>query len=172
MRGIFYISAENTKTEDCLAERGRFEPPRLFGIRSAELGPSLAYYSAQKKASVLKRIGSPGIRLFFGSLPVPLVRYADAQNLVTSNIRRTFGVRISPRLGGQSAVQVCLLPSPNADVVTLHPMSPFRFDVARAEPPHIRFGTGEYFCLGARLAEMQICPFYEEFVRRYPGRWL
>ena len=29
------------------------------------------------------------------------------------------------------------------------------FDVARAEPPHIGFGTGQHFCLGARLAEMQ-----------------
>jgi linalool 8-monooxygenase len=45
---------------------------------------------------------------------------------------------------------------------------PDRFDVARAEPPHIGFGTGQHFCLGARLAEMQIRTFYEEFLRRYP----
>jgi linalool 8-monooxygenase len=45
---------------------------------------------------------------------------------------------------------------------------PFRFDVARAEPPHVGFGTGQHFCLGARLAEMQIRTFYEEFLRRYP----
>jgi linalool 8-monooxygenase len=45
---------------------------------------------------------------------------------------------------------------------------PNRFDVARAEPPHIGFGTGQHFCLGARLAEMQIRTFYEEFLRRYP----
>ena len=43
-----------------------------------------------------------------------------------------------------------------------------RFDVARAEPAHIGFGTGQHFCLGARLAEMQIRTFYEEFLRRYP----
>lgn len=45
---------------------------------------------------------------------------------------------------------------------------PNRFDVTRAEPPHIGFGTGQHFCLGARLAEMQIRTFYEEFLRRYP----
>jgi cytochrome P450 len=45
---------------------------------------------------------------------------------------------------------------------------PDRFDVARGEPPHIGFGTGQHFCLGARLAEMQIRTFYEEFLRRYP----
>jgi hypothetical protein len=32
--------------------------------------------------------------------PVPFVRYADAQNLVTSKIRRSFGVRISPSWAG------------------------------------------------------------------------
>jgi len=30
---------------------------------------------------------------------------------------------------------------------------PFRFDVAREEPAHIGFGTGQHFCLGARLAD-------------------
>src|SRR5579863_5891469 len=43
-----------------------------------------------------------------------------------------------------------------------------RFDVARSEPPHLGFGTGQHFCLGARLAEMQIRIFYGEFLRRYP----
>lgn len=45
---------------------------------------------------------------------------------------------------------------------------PARFDVGRGEPAHIGFGTGQHFCLGARLAEMQIRTFYEEFLRRYP----
>ncbi len=45
---------------------------------------------------------------------------------------------------------------------------PLRFDVARAEPPHLGFGIGQHFCLGARLAEMQIRIFYDEFLRRYP----
>jgi linalool 8-monooxygenase len=46
---------------------------------------------------------------------------------------------------------------------------PFRFDVRRAEPPHLGFGAGQHFCLGARLAEVQIRTFYEEFLHRYPN---
>jgi linalool 8-monooxygenase len=45
---------------------------------------------------------------------------------------------------------------------------PNRFDVSRAEPPNIGFGTGQHFCLGARFAELQIHTFFEEFLRRYP----
>jgi linalool 8-monooxygenase len=45
---------------------------------------------------------------------------------------------------------------------------PFRFDIARSEPPNVGFGTGQHFCLGARLAELQIRVFYDEFLRRYP----
>jgi len=46
---------------------------------------------------------------------------------------------------------------------------PFRFDVGRSEPPHLGFGAGQHFCLGARLAEVQIRTFFEEFLRRYPN---
>ena len=46
---------------------------------------------------------------------------------------------------------------------------PFRFDVGRAEPPHLGFGAGQHFCLGARLAEVQIRTFFDEFLRRYPN---
>ena len=45
---------------------------------------------------------------------------------------------------------------------------PFRFDITRTDPAHVGFGTGQHFCLGARLAEVQIRVFYEEFLRRYP----
>jgi linalool 8-monooxygenase len=45
---------------------------------------------------------------------------------------------------------------------------PFRFDVARAELPQLGFGTGQHYCLGARLAEMQLRIFFREFLRRYP----
>ena len=45
---------------------------------------------------------------------------------------------------------------------------PFRFDVTRAELPQLGFGTGQHYCLGARLAEMQLRIFFREFLRRYP----
>jgi linalool 8-monooxygenase len=45
---------------------------------------------------------------------------------------------------------------------------PFRFDAARSELPQLGFGTGQHYCLGARLAEMQLRIFFREFLRRYP----
>jgi linalool 8-monooxygenase len=46
---------------------------------------------------------------------------------------------------------------------------PFRFDVARGEPGHLGFGIGQHYCLGARLAELQLRIFFGEFLRRYPS---
>src|SRR3984957_6262873 len=46
---------------------------------------------------------------------------------------------------------------------------PFRFDATRAELPQLGFGTGQHYCLGARLAEMQLRIFFREFLRRYPN---
>ena len=55
---------ESLLCEDWLAERWGFEPPRPFKFVERRFGPSLAGYSAPKKASVLERNCSPGIRLF------------------------------------------------------------------------------------------------------------
>jgi cytochrome P450 len=41
-------------------------------------------------------------------------------------------------------------------------------DVSRAEPPQLGFGIGQHYCLGARLAEIQLRIFFAEFLRRYP----
>jgi linalool 8-monooxygenase len=45
---------------------------------------------------------------------------------------------------------------------------PNRFDVTRAEAPSLGFGIGEHYCLGARLAELQLRVFFGEFLKRYP----
>ena len=46
--------------------------------------------------------------------------------------------------------------------------NPFGFDVTRAEATQLGFGVGQHFCLGARLAELQLRIFFTEFLRRYP----
>jgi hypothetical protein len=73
LRALPIIGApgESPRIADWLLERGGFEPPVPRGFMRAEFGPSLAHYSARKKASVLERICSPGIRLYFGSLRFP-----------------------------------------------------------------------------------------------------
>lgn len=43
-----------------------------------------------------------------------------------------------------------------------------RFDVMRNPNPHIAFGFGTHFCLGASLARLEIRVMYEELLRRLP----
>ena len=46
---------------------------------------------------------------------------------------------------------------------------PFRFDVGRHPNPHVGFGWGVHFCLGASLARMEIRLTLEALVERYAG---
>jgi len=43
---------------------------------------------------------------------------------------------------------------------------PYRFDIARDPNPHLAFGWGEHFCLGAKLARLEARVFWEEFLAR------
>ena len=45
---------------------------------------------------------------------------------------------------------------------------PERFDVGRRGPPQIGFGFGQHFCLGFRLAELQLRVLFEELLLRFP----
>ncbi len=46
--------------------------------------------------------------------------------------------------------------------------NPFDFDVTRNEAPQLGFGIGQHFCLGARLAELQLRIFFTEFFGYIP----
>ena len=50
-----------------------------------------------------------------------------------------------------------------------HFTDPERFDVTRSPNPHIAFGFGTHFCLGASLARLEIRTFFEELLRGSPG---
>jgi cytochrome P450 len=43
---------------------------------------------------------------------------------------------------------------------------PFRFDVGRDPNPHLAFGIGPHFCLGAQLARMEVRVLFTELIRR------
>lgn len=45
--------------------------------------------------------------------------------------------------------------------------NPFTFDSSRDPNPHVGFGLGTHFCLGASLARMELKVMYEELLDRY-----
>jgi cytochrome P450 len=47
--------------------------------------------------------------------------------------------------------------------------NPERLDVARAPNPHVAFGTGAHFCLGAQLARVETQVVVEKLFTRFPN---
>jgi len=45
---------------------------------------------------------------------------------------------------------------------------PDRFDITRSPNPHVSFGIGEHYCLGANLARMQLRCIFREILTRLP----
>jgi cytochrome P450 len=48
---------------------------------------------------------------------------------------------------------------------------PHRFDVRRSPNPHLSFGKGIHFCMGAYLSRLQIQLAVGRMLQRLPGRW-
>lgn len=55
--------------------------------------------------------------------------------------------------------------SANRDEATF--AEPFRFDIGRDPNPHVGFGVGTHFCLGASLARLEIRVMLEELLARF-----
>lgn len=75
------------------------------------------------------------------------------------------------RLGGQDIAEgdkvVVFFPSANRDEAVFH--DPDRFDITRSPNPHLAFGHGTHFCLGAPLARMESRYMFREVLTRLEG---
>jgi cytochrome P450 len=60
----------------------------------------------------------------------------------------------------------CLFGSANRDEAVF--AAPDRLDLARADNPHISFGAGIHYCLGAPLARMELVASFGTLLRRAP----
>ena len=60
---------------------------------------------------------------------------------------------------------ILLYPSANRDEAVF--TDPFRFDVTRRPNPHLAFGHGTHFCLGANLARFELQLLFGELTRRF-----
>jgi cholest-4-en-3-one 26-monooxygenase len=58
-------------------------------------------------------------------------------------------------------------PSANRDESVFGPQAD-RFDITREPNPHLAFGIGEHYCLGANLARMQLACILRELLTRIP----
>jgi cytochrome P450 family 142 subfamily A polypeptide 1 len=60
---------------------------------------------------------------------------------------------------------ILLYPSANRDEAVFD--DPFRFDVTRSPNPHVAFGYGTHFCIGANLARHELCLLLAEMTARF-----
>ena len=68
----------------------------------------------------------------------------------------------------RSGEQVILLyPSANRDEAVFE--RPFEFQVTRDPNPHLAFGEGNHYCLGANLARLEVRIALEQILERLPG---
>ena len=67
-------------------------------------------------------------------------------------------------LGGQGEALLLCYPSGNRDEEVFE--DPFRFDITRHPNPHLAFGFGAHYCLGAKLARMEIRAILTELLPR------
>jgi len=61
---------------------------------------------------------------------------------------------------------ILMYPSANRDDEVFE--DPYRFDVMRDPNPHLAFGFGPHFCLGASLARLELKVMFSELLRRLP----
>jgi cytochrome P450 family 142 subfamily A polypeptide 1 len=87
--------------------------------------------------------------------------------IVTMNRTTTSDTTLHGRTIPAGSSVLLMYASANRD--ERHFVNPEGFDIRRHPNPHVSFGFGPHFCLGASLARLEIRVMYEELLRRLPG---
>ena len=91
--------------------------------------------------------------------PLQLFERTATQDLELAGVPVAAGERVAALLG-----------SANRDASVF--AEPDRFDVGRDPNPHVGFGMGVHFCLGAPLARMELAIAVQRLLDRWPGATL
>ena len=93
-----------------------------------------------------------------------LLRWVSPIKNMSRTVTREIDVRGSVLQEGDQVI--LMYPSANRDEAVFE--DPDRFDVRRHPNPHLAFGFGPHFCLGASLARLELKVMFEELLRRLP----
>ncbi|MEU4233817.1 cytochrome P450 [Nonomuraea sp. NPDC026600] len=95
-----------------------------------------------------------------------VLRYVRIVKAVLERVA-TRDVRLSGVTVPAGSTVLALHYSANRDDALIE--DPDRFDITRAPSPHLTFGGGLHFCLGASLARLELRAAFEGLLRRLPG---
>ncbi len=92
-----------------------------------------------------------------------MLRYITPLHYFRRTVQRDTTVRGQKLREGERVVM--LYSSANRDEEVFE--RPDVFDIHRRPNPHLAFGIGEHFCVGAKLARLEACIFFEALLQRF-----
>jgi cholest-4-en-3-one 26-monooxygenase len=93
-----------------------------------------------------------------------ILRWVSPVLYMRRTATRSIEIRGVPIAEGDKVVM--WYPAANRDPAVF--ADPGRFDVGRDPNPHLAFGIGQHFCLGAQLARLQLTVMFSELLERLP----
>jgi cytochrome P450 len=112
----------------------------------------------------LYRLRSEPELLARGTAIEELLRYTSLVQLATERYA-VEAVTIAATTIPSGALVLCVIGSANHDEVQV--ADPERLDLARSPNPHVAFGQGIHYCLGAPLARLEAQIAFESLLRRF-----